>query len=250
MKRIFIILSVLILFLVQDTWALSSFEVNEVADGKVALFLKTTNTGYASSIKIKFKIEGNVTPLSFHWSDTIESRYTRKIIFDDKDNTLLLIVATGTDDNLMSEEGIISLGTLEILGNTTKNDRYYKVKIDNHDSIELVTNDYQKLVLDDIEEQEDVTYVLKGTQEENSNNKEEHENVDEGESTISKNDDSVKADDENGDNVEILTPSAKEEEKAVVKESHSYLIPISVSLGVILIGTSLYVSLKKRKKMS
>lgn len=130
------ILTMIALFIASAFLTISSAQAatritfNESSNGNVNTTLYF-DSGFVGGIDLKLKINGNVDYKSFNLNSNITNKkYTTKADYDDKNNTLNILIVTGgvgTSYNLLNNKKELALGTLVVSSNS-KNDVSYTIE--------------------------------------------------------------------------------------------------------------------------
>ncbi len=130
------ILTMIALFIASAFLTISSAQAatritfNESSNGNVNTTLYF-DSGFVGGIDLKLKINGNVDYKSFNLNSNITNKkYTTKVDYDDKNNTLNILIVTGgvgTSYNLLNNKKELALGTLVVSSNS-KNDVSYTIE--------------------------------------------------------------------------------------------------------------------------
>ncbi len=130
------ILTAIALFIASAFLTISSVKAatkvvfNETSNGNVNTTLHFEE-GFVGGIDLKLKISGNVDYKSFNLNSNITSKkYTTKVDYDNKSNTLNVLIVTGgvgTSYNLLNNKKELNLGTL-VVSADSKSDVSYTIE--------------------------------------------------------------------------------------------------------------------------
>ena len=102
-----------------------------------------TEMGLVRTLTATFRITGDVKLEKLIWANNIKESYIKREIYDEKNNTVTIFIATGNNDNLVDNTGKVIIGNVLVTAKGKEENKTYNVTLDN---IELLDANYIKTV--------------------------------------------------------------------------------------------------------
>lgn len=118
--------------------------LNRTEQAKNTLTLSMdTEMGIVRTLTATFKITGDVKLDKLIWAGNIKDSYIKREIYDEKNNTITIFIATGNSDNLVDNTGKVAIGNIVVRANGKEENKLYNITLEN---VELLDANYTKTV--------------------------------------------------------------------------------------------------------
>ena len=104
--------------------------LNRTEQAKNTLTLSMdTEMGIVRTLTATFKITGDVKLDKLIWAGNIKDSYIKREIYDEKNNTITIFIATGNSDNLVDNTGKVAIGNIVVRANGKEENKKYNIKM-------------------------------------------------------------------------------------------------------------------------